>query len=146
MFGKSKIFFALAFIFTLIFSASALKCAEATTRAAFSNTNAFCEVRISDALMNKRGYHYATVKLITRGSLNVKTNGKVQITMTDENGNHIWSGVKNGGVTLKLGNDHRVYRIYVRTYSDGSSINGIGGNATKCQTWEFTNAKDCEIS
>lgn len=145
MFGKSKIFVALAFVFALIFAATS-NYVEATTKANFNNTNAFCTVRISDALMNKRGYHYATVKLVTRSFPGVPTNGKVQITMTDENGNHIWSGIKTGGVTLRLGNDHSVYRIYVREYDYGKETAKSLGNGSKCYTWEFTNAKNCSVS
>ncbi len=143
---KSKIFIALAFIFTLIFSTTATNYTEAATSASFSNSNAYCTVYISDALMKKQGYHCATVKLVTRKIGGIPTNGKVQITMTDENGNHIWSGSKNGGVTLKLGNDHRVYRIYVRAYDYGNDIVNDLGNGAKLNTWEFVNAKNCSIS
>ena len=145
MFNNGKILMTLAFIFTLIFAVNS-NYAEATTKANFSNTNAFCTVRISDALMNKRGYHCATVKLVTRSFPGVPTNGKVEIIMRDENGNHIWSGTKNGGVTLKLGNDHRVYRIYVRAYDYGNDTVNSLGSGSKCHTWEFTNAKNCSIS
>ena len=148
---KGKIFIALAFIFTLIFSAS-LNSAEAVTKASFDDTNGFCTVSISDALINKRGYQYATVKLKTYDVLGWSSNGKMDIIMTDENGNHIWSGVKTSGVTLKLGDDHRVYRIYVRAHMDGGDNPNTFQKANNWTnkgglvTWEFTNAKNCRIS
>lgn len=129
--------------------------AMATVSAQFSSRNSYCEVRISDNLLNKRGKQYATVKLQTYNSPNatwLKTNGKVNVIMRDEYGRHIWSGVKNGGDTLKLGDDHRVYRIYVSVYYEPSG--GFWGwiadsnnfiNSGKCVSWKFLNPKDCTI-
>ena len=128
--------------------------AMAATSSQFGSGN-YCEVTISRNLLNKRGKQYAKVKLNTYNSDNAtgrNTSGQVTVTMRDQYGNYIWSGVKKGGDTLKLGDDHSVYRIYVAPYDKPTS--GWFGwkaagdnfiNRGKCVSWKFTNAKDCSI-
>ena len=128
---------------------------SAATRAEFGR-NSCCTVRISQSLLNKRGKQYATVKLKTHSGFNTGWNsgGKVMVTMKDEYGRLIWRGVKRGGDTLKLGDDHRIYRIYVSAYDE--PVTGwiirqtiIGGNnftnRGKCVYWSFSNQKNCSI-
>ena len=153
----SSILFVVTFIINFFFNSLIENFAEAATRASFSDTNAYCNVKINDSLISKKGRQYATVKLkvfsiLNGGGIGLSNHAKVQIRMTDEYGNHIWSGIKSGGTTLKLGDDHRVYRIYVKPYYEGGNNpdiiqQGINfNNAGKCVTWEFTNAKGCSIS
>jgi len=81
------------------------------------------------------------------------TGAKVKITLTDGNGNYITSWVAKGGDTLKLGDDHSVYRIYVDYYHDAniSKYDWVSGakdfeNTGNAYTWKISNAKDCSIS
>ncbi len=149
-----KKLFALLMAVMLFSSVFALP-AMAVTQSQFNNGD-YCEVRIDQKLLNKRGKQYAKVKLQTYNSSNAtgwKTSGKVVVTMRDENGNYIWSGTKKGGDTLKLGDDHSVYRIYVSVYEE--PVKGIFGfiaqgnnfkNRGKCVSWKFLNEKNCSIS
>ena len=117
--------------------------ASAVTTSSFNangSSNGYCEVRISDKLLNKKGKQYAKVTLKTCGLFGWSTSGKFIVTMKDEYGNVIWSGQKTCSTTLSLGDDHRVYRIYV-TCANNEFIN-VG----KCVTWKIENAKDCSIS
>ncbi len=79
------------------------------------------------------------------------TGAKVRITLRrDGNGNYICSWVGKGGDTLKLGDAHHVYRIYVSYYdnpgnnfiSQGNSFTNTGAS----YQWKISNAKNCSIS
>lgn len=89
---------------------------------------------------------YCTATLTKPG----KKNGSVKVTivsttaatvrMTDNRGRYIWgenNAIKVGGVmptgnrTFKLGKDHSVYRIYIKTRYPGTA--------------SFSNAKNCTI-
>lgn len=129
--------------------------ASAATRGD-TGSSAYCTVRISQSLINKRGTQYATVKLKTYDMLGwYNTGAKVRITLRDGNGRYICSWVGKGGDTLKLGDDHRVYRIYVSYYNTPTSNNFFsrvitGGNnfintGSSCK-WGISNAKNCTIS
>lgn len=128
--------------------------ASAATSAQFGSSS-YCQVTIADSLIKKSGKQYATVKLSTY-SMGGKFNsgGKVVVTLKDEKNRVIWSGMKKGGDTLKLGDDHRVYRIYVKVYYEPATggifrrtfINGNNfTNSGKCNTWKITNPKNCTI-
>lgn len=76
----------------------------------------YYEVRINSDLLSKRNQRYIQAKV----KLNIyKVDGKINnwrgvyVTMRDQYNNVIWEGKHSGG-TLGLGNDHDVYRIYVR--------------------------------
>ena len=147
-----KIFSIMLIVLTL--TACMITPAHAATRAKF-NSGSYCEVKISQSLINKKGKQNATVKLNTHplyGSYN--SGGKVSVTMRDQYGRHIWSGVVKGGTTLKLGDDHSVYRIYMTPYQQPSVGNIfqrsiIDGNnfenAGKCAYWSITNPSNCAI-
>lgn len=147
-----KKFFALAFAAIVAVSFSCTEPAEAVRQSSFDYPNNFCTVTISDQLLNKSGKQYAKVTLLVKDVVGHKNNGKVDIIMTDERGGHIWSGVKTGGVTLNLGDDHRIYRIYVRKHYDGGNNPNFFQkernfiNRGKCVTWEFVNEKNCRIN
>ena len=138
------------FVCAMILSICAVP-AMAVTKSEF-NDGDYCTVRIDQKLLDKRGKQYAKVTLRTYDALSFKTSGKVVVTMTDEDGNYIWSGVKTCGVTLKLGDDHPVYRIYVSVYYEDCpdwDVITQGDNFTnagKCASWKFLNAKSCSIS
>ncbi|MBR0281386.1 MAG: hypothetical protein IJQ81_07310 [Oscillibacter sp.] len=142
----------LALLLTVMVFASVFALpAMAVTKSEF-NDGDYCTVRIDQKLLDKRGKQYAKVTLRTYDVLSWKTSGKVVVTMTDEDGNYIWSGVKTCGVTLKLGDDHPVYRIYVDVYYEDCADWDVitqGNNFTnagKCASWKFLNEKDCSIS
>lgn len=142
-------------IMILVTSSSFVLPASASTQAKFTSGK-YCEVRISQSLLNKRGKQYATVKLKTHAAFPSSRNsgGKTIVTMRDQYGRMIWQGQVKGGTTLKLGDDHSVYRIYVNVYNEpvtGSifrqTIAG-GNNFTNlgnCHAWSFSNPKNCTI-
>lgn len=145
----------LTFIMAVSISMSFVLPASAATQAKFNSKN-YCEVKISQSLINKRGKQYATVKLKTHSQFPSSWNsgGKVVVTMRDQYGRYIWSGQVKGGTTLKLGDDHPIYRLYVSVYNEpvsGSiwkrSIAGANNfdNLGKCVSWSFSNAKNCTI-
>lgn len=126
----------------------------AATKAEFGS-NKCCVVNINESLINKKGKQYATVKLNTHSLHSSKNSkGTVIVRMYDQYGNHIWSGQKKGGDTLKLGDDHSVYKIYVSAYNKPVeqsiwSQTFAGGdnfvNQGKCVTWSITQNKNCSI-
>ena len=117
---------------------------EAQTSGSFGNgtEGQFCTATIDQSLMNQRSRKYAYVKLNIYkidGKLNNWRN--VEITMRDENNNVIWQGIHSGG-KLKLGNDHRVYRIYVRDHKASKTF--APGNVD-CQRWSIEVISGCSI-
>ncbi len=129
--------------------------AFAATTNRFNASNSYCTVKISQSLLRKPGYQTATVKLKTLDQLGWSSGAKVVVTLKDDRGNTIWSGVKKATCTLKLGDDHSVYRIYVRPYYEPvtggwikqSIIRGNNfTNAGKCVKWVISNPKNCTIS
>lgn len=106
-----------------------------------------CVVRIDDSLINKKGKQNAKVKLQTYCG-NKSTNGKVVVTLKDMSGKIIWQGVKKGGDTLKLGDDHAAYQISVQSYDSGSGVIADGNdfiNLGKTGNWGLTNCKNCSL-
>ena len=127
---------------------------QAATSAKFSSSGSYCEVRINQSLINKKGRQYATVKLKTYDLSGWSSGAKVVVTLKDARGNTIWSGVKKATCTLQLGDDHSVYRIYVKPYQEAVTGNIFqqsfiaGNNFTnlgKCVTWKISNNKNCTI-
>ena len=140
--------FAFAIIFTC--GLSCMKSVEATTAASFSDRGAYCTAILDDILMRQRGRKYASVKLFVKNAQNIQFGATVDITMLDQHGNHIWSGTKNAGlwgVKLQLGNDHSVYKIYVRVheYPGGNADPRNIDNGGRCKTWEIAYADKCRI-
>lgn len=80
--------------------------------------NAYCTAKINQSLINKRGKQYATVKIKTYDLAGRYNRAKVRITPKDGNGNYIGSWIGRGGDTLKLGDDHSVYCVYVSYYDN----------------------------
>lgn len=140
----------IAFVMLLSIVATVPMVASAET-SGDTGSSAYCTVKINSSLINKKGTQYAKVKLKTYDLLGwSNTKAKVQITLKDENDNFICTWVGKGGDTLKLGDDHSVYRIYVDYYDNpGSNFISQGNNFTNlgasCK-WEITDAKDCSIS
>jgi len=123
----------------------------AATSAKF-NSNGYCTVTISQNLMQKKNYKTATVKILTYDGLGKKSSGNINVKLTDGRGNYIGTYKKKGGDTIKLGNDHSSYRIYITAYQE--PVTGIFGfiksgnnftNLGKCVTWKVTNNKNCSI-
>ena len=116
---------------------------------AFTDSGNCCMVKIDSSLINKSGKQNATVKLKTYNSVNNKsTNGKVVVTLKDTAGNTIWSGVKSGGDTIKLGDDYPVYKIYVTSYDSGSGVIADGNdfiNLGKTGKWGITDVKNGQL-
>lgn len=142
---------AMILVFTIIFSSIPV---QAATSARFSSSGSYCEVRINQSLLNKNGRQYATVKLNTYNQIGWNSSAKVVVTLKDSRGNTIWSGVKTASCTLQLGDDHSVYRIYVKPYQQPVTGNILKRsiiaannfeNQGKCVTWKISNNKNCTI-
>ena len=147
---KKKI---LAVVLTLVMVFSMIPAASLSASAATNaktGSSAYCTVKISQSLINKRGRQYATVKLKTYDALGWwNTGAKVRITLRDGNGRYITSWIAKGGDTFKLGDDHHTYRIYVSYYDNpGHGVISQGNNFTnvgKSYKWTISNAKNCTI-
>ena len=117
-----------------------------TARTGSSNS---CIVKIDTSLINKKGYQKASVKLKTFNEIDQRgTDGKVLVTLRDMSNRIIWSGVKSGGDTLKLGDDYPAYRITVETYDSGDGPIANGNdfiNLGKTGMWGLTNQKNCQL-
>lgn len=144
----------LSVAFTLLMVFSMIPTTSLTAHAATSaktNSSAYCTVRISQTLINKRGKQYATVKIKTYDMTGwYNTGAKVRITLRDGSGKYICSWIGKGGDTLKLGDDHSTYRIYVSYYDNpGNNFISQGNNFTNLGAsykWKISNAKNCRIS
>lgn len=140
-------------LLTLVMVFSLVPVTSTTTYAATSartNSSAYCTVRISQSLLYKKGKQYATVKIKTYDMTGwYNTGAKVKITLRDGNGRYICSWIGKGGDTLKLGDDHSVYRIYVSYYDNpGKTIISQGNNFTNfgvSYKWTISNPKNCAI-
>jgi len=117
-------------------------------------SSSYCTVQISNKLLSKRGKQYAKVKINITDQAGWKNSAKIRVTLRDHHGNYITSFVTKGGTTIKLGDDHSIYRIYVERYDEPVSKNwfwSIFGTANnfintgKAVNWKITNAKDCSI-
>ncbi|MBP3447469.1 MAG: hypothetical protein J6K51_00420 [Clostridia bacterium] len=148
-----KKFLSLLLILSLMLSTFFVENAFAATSASF-DSNRYCTVTISQKLMQNLRYKTATVKINTYDLTGKKTSGKVNVKLTDGKGNYIGTYTKKSGDTIKLGNDHSSYRIYISVYKEpvtggiiARTIKG-GNNFTnlgKCATWKITNNKNCSI-
>lgn len=94
-----------------------------------------CTARISQNLLNQRSYKTATIRLNLTAFGRNASNAVVHIVMRDEYGNVIWQGDHSGG-TLKLGNDHAVYRISIY---DPESVGALA------QEWSISEERGCTI-
>ncbi len=99
----------------------------------FSNSNHYITVKLN------AGRTTGKIKIYTFDVTGWKTSAKIHVTLRDGNGNWIWEGDTTSGSTLKLGNDHSIYRIYVRPASYPNTVIGNGDsfiNEGKCHTWK----------
>lgn len=138
---------------SLFLSIFSLGSVFAVTSASFTGNN-YCSVTISQKLMQNKKYKTATVKIITYDLIGKKTSEKINVTLTDSKGNYIGTYKKKSGDTIKLGNDHSSYRIYISQYNEpvtggilSRSIKSGNNfkNSGKCVTWKVTNNKNCSI-
>ena len=151
-----KRIFTTVLIFMMIFSvipAASLNVSAATS--AKTNSHSYCTVKINQSLINKKGRQYAKVKIKTYDMLGwYNTGSKVRITLRDGNDRYITSWVGKGGDTLKLGDDHSTYRIYVsyydkpvkggffsKVFTSGNNFTNTGG----AYKWSFSGAENCRI-
>ena len=129
---------------TVIFIIGDGNIAEADTKGSFGNEGQFCTATINQDLWDQRNKKYKCAYV----NLNIYQMGgkvnnwrKIEITMRDENNNIIWQGIHIGG-KLKLGNDHRVYKIYVRDHKRPSNF---APGSVDCQNWEITAISGCSV-
>lgn len=148
---KKKLF---SLMLALVMVLSAIPMASVKASAATSGkigSSTYCTVKINDSLINKRGRQYATVKLSTYDRLGWFNNrATVNVTLRDgRTGRYICSFTAKGGDTIRLGDDHSSYRIYVKVYdnpgnnfiSAGNNFNNLG----KQVSWKISGAKNCRI-
>lgn len=119
------------------------------------NSSTYCTVQISDKLLSKPGLQYAKVKINITDMLGWWGNSaKIRVTLRDQWGGYITSWVTKGGTTIKLGDDHRIYRIYIEVYNEPikdnmwSRVVTAGDNflnTGSAVNWKITNAKNCSI-
>lgn len=139
-------------VFALPFGGLSQTAEAATSGKVGSST--YCTVRINQSLIQKRGKQYAKVKVLTHEDRRTRNSkGLILITLRDERNRYITSFQAKGGDTIKLGDDHAVYRIYVSVYkkpSKGFWSRIIAGgdnwlNSAKCDSWEVTKPQKCRI-
>ena len=148
----------LTLLLTLSLSLTILPMTSMTTHAATNakvGSSNYCTVTINQSLINKRGKQYAKVKLKTYSVIGwYNTGAKVKITLKDGNNRYVCSWTGRGGDTLKLGDDHRTYRIYVDYYNQPtnrgflSNIINSGNNFVNqgaAHKWTISDAKNCTI-
>lgn len=119
-----------------------------TATGSFSNKKAYTTVRLNAGV--SAGY----ITINSYDGLGLKTSAKLHVCLTDYNGNWICEFNTTSGTKLKLGNDHREYRVYVSPghYDTNGSfwktvINGGNKftNDGKCVTWKLTANSNCYI-
>lgn len=103
---------------------------------------------------NKNAY----VRIYTYNRKGKKTKGEMHIVLRDEKGNWVWEGDIKSGAKLKLGNDHKAYRIYItkKEYDTtvgnlsisqikkaGDNFVKIGENADNCHYWAINAKTNC---
>ena len=153
MFRKMAVTFVVMTVMFVIGSDSSVE-ARTSASGSFGNGNEgqYCEVIIDSDLMRyqNRKYKCAYVQLNIYGQVNFGKNygtpklnksKAVEITMKDEYNNVIWKGTKKSG-QLKLGNDHGVYKIFLR---DPKHSKSWGPANLDCQSWEIKVISGCDI-
>ena len=128
--------------------------AETSGKVGQVDGNHYCTAKLSQSLLNQKGYKTATVKLKVTDAMGWG-GGKVKMALRDGNGNWIGEWIMKNGDTIKLGNDHAVYRIYINKYfmpRTGNFLKDVkidGDNFTNdgsTVNWQITNASNCSIS
>ena len=111
-----------------------------------------CVVKINSSLIDKSKYQTASIKLNTFKTYSKKEKndgGKVHVTLKTLDGKTIWSGVKKGGDTIKLGDDNAAYKITVTHYDSGDDFISNAfidfWENEKATFWKISNPKDCRI-
>lgn len=149
---KKLIYLLLVICLMLSIGFTATKNVYASTRSDIEDENNYCTVRIDPYLIKKRGKQYAKVKLkvyyTNPWGKSKSKRWKVTITLTDENGKFLKKWTGRGDDTLKLGDDHISYRIYVRELEQNSFWRRVEAYSFDhpIDYWEFTNSKNCTIS
>lgn len=90
----------------------------------------------------------ARVRIYTYDMLGLKSSGKMHVTLRSNTGAWIWEGDITSGDTLKLGNDHSQYRIYIAKKQYPNTIIGNADNfdnTGKCNTWAIECTSYCYI-
>ena len=87
-------------------------CASAMAMRKYLQTEGGYNHYIRCALSNKNKDGYITLFSANGYS------GRRDVKLTDDKGNNIWEGTFNLGDSLRLGNDHKVYRVYVKGADD----------------------------
>lgn len=99
----------------------------------------------------------AYVHIYTYNKNGKKTKGELHIILKDEKGNLVWEGDVKSGTKLRLGNDHKEYRVYVskkeyhstgddilsKVISSGNNFLKLGENENNCCYWAINTKKDC---
>ncbi len=113
------------------------------------DSNEYYQIVLDANLMSQSTMKYATAKLCVYNQLGIKNSGKVHVLITDDNGKWLSEFDTTGNSTLKFGNDHRIYNMYVRyyRYSGNNLIEQANAwsNMGSTVTWNLTNNNSCFI-
>ena len=121
MLYKNKIFIALAFVLTLVVSSvSFLTTTEANGKGFDYNSRTFGKCFVC-TLKDQNISGSVTISVLSASS-QISSHA---VRMTDVNGRYIWSddnamSAPKGKRTFYLGNDHKVYKIYIKGNGSGS--------------------------
>ena len=87
-----------------------------------TGSDSYYNVTLNSSIANSIWKRYAKVRLKTRNSVDKReSNARVHVKITDQYNNWLSEFDSKGGETLKLGNDHSGYRIYVSYYKSNGS-------------------------
>jgi hypothetical protein len=92
----------------------------------------------------KKGLQNGKVKIQTYDILGFKSSAKVHVMFLDLDGNWVCEFDAKSGDTLKLGNDHEGYQIFL-TPRSGLSQPANFINVGKCVSWSVTAKSNCSV-
>ena len=90
----------------------------------------------------------AKIKIHTYNQSGKETSGEVHIILKDVNGRKISEFDAKSGDTLKLGDDHGIYRVYISKKRYPNSFSGQVSdmnNTPKCYHWAIECTKNCHV-
>ena len=90
----------------------------------------------------------ASVKIYSYDMSGHKTSGKMHVTLRSNTGSWIWEGDISSGDSLKLGNDHSQYRVYIAKKQYPNTVIGNGDdfiNVGKCYSFAIECKTNCYI-
>ena len=142
----------LAFTSVIVIAFSTICCLASDSNSFSWNT--FMTVIIDESLIQTEGQQFASVQIVTHDIDNNSwnTGGKVIVTLYSENGEYLWTGIKNGGDYIGLSDEHSVYQINLQIYQEEETGNVFtrniirsqnNDNYQKCCYWSLEDFVNC---